>query len=132
MVPSSLSPIFAFEPWPMVTDLHLPLELRGVQHQLIAAAQVFNFFHWVFFLKAYWEFKGQKISKVNYGVFNSPKKGTMHRGVICQFLFRWIFYCHSSKSTGKKTAKTHLCAVPVTRISRNAILTMSRDPHYEN
>ena len=35
----------------------------------------------------------------------------MHRGAICQFLFRWIYYCHSSKSTGKKTGKTHLCAL---------------------
>ena len=25
--------------------------------------------------------------------------------------FRWIYYCHSSKSTGKETGKTHLCAV---------------------
>ena len=34
----------------------------------------------------------------------------VHRGVICQFLFWWIYYCHGSKSTGKKTGKTHLCA----------------------
>ena len=32
-----------------------------------------------------------------------------HRGAICQFLFRWIWYCHSGKSTGKKTGKLHLC-----------------------
>ena len=25
--------------------------------------------------------------------------------------FRWIYYCHSSKSAGKETGKTHLCAV---------------------
>ena len=36
---------------------------------------------------------------------------TVHRGAFCQFLFRWIYYCHSSKSTGKETGKTHLCAV---------------------
>ena len=36
---------------------------------------------------------------------------TMHRGAICQFLFRWIHYRHSSKSTRKKTSKTHLCAL---------------------
>ena len=36
---------------------------------------------------------------------------TMHRGVICQLLFWWIYYCHSSKSTTKKTGKTHLCAM---------------------
>ena len=35
----------------------------------------------------------------------------VHRGALCQFLFRWIYYCHSSKSTGKKTDKMHLCAV---------------------
>ena len=35
----------------------------------------------------------------------------VHRGAFCQFIFRWFYYCHSSKSTGKKTAKTHLCAV---------------------
>ena len=34
----------------------------------------------------------------------------LHRGVFCQFPFRWIYYCHSSKSTGKETGKTHLCA----------------------
>ena len=33
-----------------------------------------------------------------------------HRGAFCQFLFLWIYYCHSSKSTGKETCKTHLCA----------------------
>ena len=25
--------------------------------------------------------------------------------------FRWIYYCHISKSTGNETGKTHLCAV---------------------
>ena len=39
----------------------------------------------------------------------------MHRGVFCQFPFRWIiYYCHSSKSTGKETGKTHLCAMEKT------------------
>ena len=36
---------------------------------------------------------------------------TVHRGVFCQFSFQWIYYCNSSKSTGKKTGKTHLCAM---------------------
>ena len=36
---------------------------------------------------------------------------TVHRGAFCQFHFRWIYYCHSSKLTGKKIGKTHLCAV---------------------
>ena len=34
---------------------------------------------------------------------------TLHRGAFCQFLFRWIYYCHSSKFTGKKTGRTHPC-----------------------
>ena len=36
---------------------------------------------------------------------------TLHRGAFCQFPFRWIYYCHSSKFTGKETGKTHLCAL---------------------
>ena len=36
---------------------------------------------------------------------------TLHRGAFCQFPFRWIYYCHSSKSTGKETEKMHLCAL---------------------
>jgi hypothetical protein len=37
----------------------------------------------------------------------------MHSAQRCVFpvCFRWIHYCHSSKSTGKETGKTHLCAV---------------------
>ena len=35
---------------------------------------------------------------------------TVHRGVFGQFPFRWIYYCHSCKSTGKEAGKTHLCA----------------------
>ena len=36
---------------------------------------------------------------------------TLLRGVFCQFPFRWIYYCHNSKSTRKETGKTHLCAL---------------------
>ena len=36
---------------------------------------------------------------------------TVHRSAFCKFPFRWIYYCHSSKYTGKETGKTHLCAV---------------------
>jgi hypothetical protein len=32
----------------------------------------------------------------------------LHRGAFCQFIFRWIYCCHSSKSTGKETGKTYL------------------------
>ena len=35
----------------------------------------------------------------------------MHRGAICQFLFWWIYYCYSRKSTRKKTGKTHFHAM---------------------
>ena len=35
----------------------------------------------------------------------------VHRGAFCQFLFRWIYYYDSNKSTGKETGKTHLCGV---------------------
>ena len=35
----------------------------------------------------------------------------LHRGAFCQFPFRWIYYCHSSKSIGMETGKTHLCAL---------------------
>ena len=36
---------------------------------------------------------------------------SVHRDAFCQFPFRWIYYCHSSKSTGKETGKMHLCAL---------------------
>ena len=36
---------------------------------------------------------------------------TLHRGAICQFPFRWIYYYGSNKSTGKETGKTYLCAL---------------------
>ena len=28
---------------------------------------------------------------------------------VCHIPFWWIYHCHRSKSTGKKTGKTHLC-----------------------
>ena len=35
-----------------------------------------------------------------------------HRDAFCQFHFRWIYYRHSSKSTGKETDKNApLCIV---------------------
>ena len=33
-----------------------------------------------------------------------------HRGAFCLVFFWLIYYCHSSKSTGKETGKIHLCA----------------------
>ena len=39
-----------------------------------------------------------------------------HRGAFYQFLFQWIYYYGSNKSTGKETGKTHLCALVGRRI----------------
>ena len=39
------------------------------------------------------------------------KNTPLHRDAFCKFPFCWIYYCHSSKSTGKETGKTHLCAL---------------------
>ena len=50
-----------------------------------------------------------------------PIVNPLHRGAICQFLFQWIYYCHSSKSTGKKTGITHLCALHCNVWSMQAI-----------
>ena len=38
---------------------------------------------------------------------------SLHRDAFFKFLFRWIYYYHSSKLTGKETGKTHapLCAL---------------------
>ena len=36
---------------------------------------------------------------------------SLHRGAFCQFTFRWIYYSHSSKSSGKETGKTRLFAL---------------------
>ena len=30
----------------------------------------------------------------------------LHRGAFCQLPFRWVYYCNSSKTTGKETGKT--------------------------
>ena len=35
----------------------------------------------------------------------------LHRDVFCLFPFWWIYYCHSSQSTGKESGKTNLCAL---------------------
>ena len=41
----------------------------------------------------------------------ASKLSPVHKGAFCQFLFRWVYYYGNNKSTGKETAKTHLCAV---------------------
>ena len=35
----------------------------------------------------------------------------VHQVAFYQCPFRWIYKCHSSKSAGKETGKTNLCAV---------------------
>ena len=42
-------------------------------------------------------------------MYAHSSSGCRLRGAFCQFPFRWIYYCHSSESTGKETGKTHLC-----------------------
>ena len=39
----------------------------------------------------------------------------VHGGTLGQFPFRWIYHCHSSKSTGKETGKTTLCSAVITK-----------------
>ena len=38
-----------------------------------------------------------------------------HWGAFCQFPFWWIYFCYSSKFTGKETVKMHLSAVQLVR-----------------
>ena len=52
-----------------------------------------------------------KIGNLDYLKVLKYQVGPLHRGAICQFPVRWIYYCHSSESIGKKTGKTHLCAL---------------------
>ena len=52
---------------------------------------------------------GVRSSETSYFHWCTP----VHRGAFCQLPFQWIYYCHSSKSTGKPTGKTHLCALCV-------------------
>ena len=42
---------------------------------------------------------------------NTQTWPVLHRGVFCQFPFRWIYYYGSNKSTRKETGKTPLCAL---------------------
>ena len=45
--------------------------------------------------------------------------GRLHRDAFCRFPFRWIYYCHSSKSIGKETGKMHLCALCGVNVTSN-------------
>ena len=51
----------------------------------------------------------------------------VHRSAFCQFPFWWIYYCHSSKSTGKETGKTHVCAT-VTDLAITCVTPLFRRP----
>ena len=51
---------------------------------------------------------------------------TVHTGVIYQFFVRWILYCHCDKSTGRKTGKSHLCAVHTTAIKTKILLEICK------
>ena len=44
----------------------------------------------------------------------------LQRGPFCQVPFRCIYHCHSSKSTGKETGKTHLCVLEREGLSSEA------------
>ena len=62
----------------------------------------------------------------------------VHTGAFCQFPFRGIYYCHSSKSTGKETDKTHVCAVTGQELfllflihGKPALITVHRDRFIE-
>ena len=35
----------------------------------------------------------------------------LHRDAFSQFPFRWIYYCHNSKSNIKETGKTNICTL---------------------
>ena len=52
---------------------------------------------------------------------------TVHRDAFCQFLFRWIYYCHSSKSTGRETSKTYLCTMGWVDILTKPDLSLRHD-----
>ena len=78
--------------------------------------------HWFNFLSAWWTvgplYRGAFGQFFTAIAVNPPERKlakctsvALHRDAICQFLFQWIYYCHSSKSTGNKIGKTHLCAL---------------------
>ena len=61
-------------------------------------------------------------------IFFSPHP-RLHIGAFLQFPFRWIYCCHTSKSTGKETGRTHLCGLPKTAQDRKFILEMCLKTH---
>ena len=77
-----------------------------------------HFNPWLFMLKFQPQtFLPQRIKKVTVQNFTSG-------GLFCQFPFRWFYHYGSTKSTGKETGKTHLCALCLLRkrLGRNWLL----------
>ena len=71
------------------------------------------------FWEVFWQTSGsrQAVVREKSGSFQAVVRQSLgrchevHRGAFFAFPFRWIYYCHSSKSTGKETGKTHLFAL---------------------
>ena len=61
--------------------------------------------------------KGMHSERWKRGLFMNPfyikdiTKFSGHSAQRCFLSVSWIYYCHSSKSTGKETGKMYLCAV---------------------
>ena len=70
---------------------------------------------------------GVKVDRVKKSLVKVHDHGPVHSGEFCQFPFRWIYYCHSSKFTRKETGKMHLCAVEL--ISFHCIVCVSKKNH---
>ena len=68
----------------------------------------------VFVWKSECSFRNIFITNFHCGIVNLFY--LLHSGAFCQFPFWWIYYCHSSYSTGKETGKTHLCVLVTTEM----------------
>ena len=72
----------------------------------------------------------EMVSSRSAALIQHLKYSALHRGAFCQFLFRWIDYCHSSKTTRKETGKTHPCALTqIPRIFKQLLHTSERGCH---
>ena len=54
----------------------------------------------------------------------------VHRGAVCKLSVRWIYYCGMNKSTGLKTSKSHLCAVPKSS-SKSLLANPTKKPSFQ-
>ena len=75
--------------------------------QNLCPSSIFTRFHRVNLMENFMLNFWPKSSIENMWALNKP----LHGGAFWQFPFWWIYYCHISKSTGKETDKTHLCAL---------------------